>query len=96
MAVYTGYTSHRGRIIRKIINVSVREPAFAKSIIFFAIINVIITSLVFLSIIPMLQGMQMTPAKISSEYILMLGFSVTFVGFIYMFPSFSLRRLKEQ
>lgn len=94
MAIYTGYTSHRGRIIRKIINISIKEPAFTKSIILFSIINVMVTSLVFLSIIPMLQQMLMTPAKIASEYVFMVGFSLSFVGFIYMFPSFSMRRLK--
>jgi hypothetical protein len=39
--------------------------------------------------------MEMTPARIVAEYVFAVGFAVSFVGFIYMFPSFSLARLRK-
>jgi cation-transporting P-type ATPase 13A2 len=96
MAAYTGFASHRGRIIRKIINNKVEEPEFAKSIIVFSVFSFLLTTLLYLCMIPAFAQMGMSGPMMTSEYLFMASFSVNFVGFIHMFPSFSLRRLRKE
>lgn len=52
MAMYTGFTSHKGRILRKIVKQSVKEPQFTHKILIFflfAYLSAVIVYLTYLS-----------------------------------------------
>lgn len=49
MVINTGYTTHRGRIVRKILNRRVKDPDMLRSLLFFVLEVVIVGLITFFS-----------------------------------------------
>lgn len=56
VAVHTGFTSHRGRIIRKIVKHSVKEPLFTHKILIFFVLAYLSAILIYLAYLSKLMS----------------------------------------
>ena len=95
MVVQTGYRTHRGRTIRKIMNRHAKEPDFFLTAIFFFIEAWIVATVIFLATLPVILNVDIVPEFIIYRYLDFVGWS-----FPPIFPilfnlaySFSLARL---
>ena len=95
MAAHTGYTSHRGRIIRKIIKHNVQEPAFTHNILLFFIFAFVIAAIVYFSYIVELMMLPIREDTIVFLFFLIVSLAVPvgYIGVLNLYPGMSLIRL---
>lgn len=97
MVMHTGYSSKRGRILRRILHRNSATPHFFKSCIYFLLINWVIGMLIYLLTMPMrIAKDNLERILIFLNFLLILTFSIPPSCPIYfnVVYSFSLIRLK--
>ena len=98
MAIHTGYASHRGRIIRKIIKHNVEEPLFTHHILIFFVLAYILAGMVYFSYITKLMSLPIREDTIVFLFfeIVSLAVPVGYVGVVNLLPGLSLLWLDRQ
>lgn len=95
MAIHTGYTSHRGQIIRKIVKHSVKEPEFTHHILKFFVLSYLLAGLIYLVYLAKLMTLRIREDTIVFLFfqIVSLAVPVGYIGVLNFFPGMSLIRL---
>lgn len=97
MVVYTGYSSKRGRILRKILHRTTSVPHFFTTCIYFLAETYVISILIYLGTLPMrISNDNMEPVIIFLNFLLLITFcfSPSFPIYFNLVYSFCLMRLK--
>lgn len=97
MVVHTGYTSKKGRILRKMLHRQVSKPALFKSFIYFLIENYIVVLIIYFATLRMrIDQNNLDPIIIVLNFLLIITFSFSPSCPIYfnLIYSFALLRMK--
>ena len=95
VAIYTGYTTHRGRIIRKIVKHNVKEPAFTHKILIFFVLAYLSAVFIYLAYLSKLMSIPIEePVIIFLLFeIISLAVPIGYIGVVNFFPGLSLIKL---
>jgi cation-transporting P-type ATPase 13A2 len=95
MSVHTGYTSHRGQIIRKIVKHTVKEPEFTHHVLRFFVGAYLLAGLIYLVYLAKLTTLAIREDTIVFLFfeIVSLAVPVGYIGVLNFFPGMSLIRL---
>jgi cation-transporting P-type ATPase 13A2 len=98
MAVHTGYTTHKGRIIRKIVKQNVKEPDFTHKILIFFLLAYFSGALIYLACLSKLMSSSMTESVVIFLLfeIVSLAVPIGYIGVVNFFPGLSLIRLSYE
>jgi P-type E1-E2 ATPase len=95
VAIHTGYTTHKGRIIRKIVKHNVKEPLFTHKILIFFVLAYLSAVFIYLAYLSKLMSIPIEEPMIIFLLfeIISLAVPIGYIGVVNFFPGLSLIKL---
>ena len=98
VAIHVGYASRRGRIIRKILNRTSKQPEFFTKLIIFQVEVLLVSTIIYLATLPQILSLDVDSIYVAVRYLdfVTYAFPAPFPIFFNLAYSFCLVRLNRK